>query len=527
MLVQKVMSVSAPGQALRGTELLDHIELPILVVNHDLTLSAFNPTAAKLFSLTPSEYGKRLDSIAALAGIGSLRELCEQVIAGGSPRQAEVRGDHGAWFSLSIGSFKTNRNTDGAIVTLTDVTAFRERPLRPARERDHSKAVLNIVADAGITERKREEHSQRHLAAIVESSDDAIVSKDLNGIVTSWNPAAERIFHYSAKEMIGKSITVIIPAELQDDERRILETIGRGERIDHFETERLTKDGERLNVSLTISPVRDESGRVIGAAKIARDITREKKTEQTLRTTEKLASVGRMAATVAHEINNPLEAITNLVYLAKVSTGKADVREFLDTIDEELGRISHITKQTLGFYRESAAPGAMTVGPMLDQLISFFKGRARHKRIEIRAQIRRDPVIYGVLGEIRQLIANLLSNSFDAVGSSGIIRIRVDAARLPGHHAPGMRITIADSGEGISPSIRSKLFDPFFTTKKDVGTGLGLWVSANIVKKHNGSIRVKSSTAPGRSGTTFSVLLPSGKAEESLKQSSLPSQAAD
>jgi PAS domain S-box-containing protein len=359
-----------------------------------------------------------------------------------------------------------------------------------------------------ITSRKEAEQVQRRLAAIVESSGDAIVSNDLNGIVSSWNPACEKMFGYSADEMVGRPVTVIIPPELQETESQILETIRGGGRIEHLETVRLTKNGERIDVSLTISPVRDETGRVIGVAKTARDITQEKKTEQALRTSERLASVGRLAATVAHEINNPLEAVTNLVYLAKGSALPKDVREYLDAIEEELDHISHITKQTLGFYRESTAPSAVRIGAMLMPLIAVFSSRARNKGAEIRPEIRQDPEIYAIPGEIRQLIANLLSNSIDAVDSGGLIRIRVDATPFSGHGCPGTRITIADSGRGIPMSIRSKLFEPFFTTKKDVGTGLGLWVCTNIVKRHHGSIRVRSSTIPGRSWTVFSVFLP-------------------
>src|SRR5262249_36775966 len=151
------------------------------------------------------------------------------------------------------------------------------------------------------------------LAAIVESSDDAIASKDLNGIVTSWNKSAERLFGYTAEEIIGKPITLVIPPELHSDEAMILGKIRRDERIDHFETIRVTKSGEKIEVSLTISPVKDANGNVIGAAKIVRDITENKKIERALRTTERLATAGRLAATVAHEINNPLEAVTNLV----------------------------------------------------------------------------------------------------------------------------------------------------------------------------------------------------------------------
>jgi signal transduction histidine kinase len=203
--------------------------------------------------------------------------------------------------------------------------------------------------------------------------------------------------------------------------------------------------------------------------------------------------------------------VINLIYLANGCAIPEDAREYLNTADEELNRISQITKQTLGFYRESTAPAAVRVGTMLDPILSMFGTRARNKGIEIRPEIRRDPEINARAGEIRQVIANLLSNSIDAVDSGGLIRIRVGSTRLNGRLSPGTRITIADSGPGIPYSVRSRLFEPFFTTKKDVGTGLGLWVCSNIVKRHHGSIRVKSSTTPGRSWTVFTVFLPSDR----------------
>ena len=375
----------------------------------------------------------------------------------------------------------------------------------------------DISAEVRIQEELRD-HQERlrsalvasqRLAAIVESSDDAIVSKDLNGIVTSWNPSAERMFGYTAREMIGQPITTIIPPELQDDEWRILETIARGERVEHFETVRRTKNGEQIEVSLTISPVRNEDGKIIGAAKIARDITQQKKAERALRTAERLASVGRLAATVAHEINNPLEAVTNLIYLAKESAIRNDVREYLAGAEEELDRISHLTKQTLGFYRETKGVNAMKLGAIVDLLIPVFGSRTRNKAIEIHPEIKQDPEIYAVPSEMRQLVANLLSNSIDAVDGGGRIRIRISAAmEKNGEGRSGVRLTVADSGPGIPLALRSKLFEPFFTTKREVGTGLGLWVCKSIVDKHRGSIRVKSNSARGRSWTAFSVFLP-------------------
>jgi PAS domain S-box-containing protein len=366
--------------------------------------------------------------------------------------------------------------------------------------------------------RKEQTIASQRLAAIVESADDAIISKDLNGIVTSWNHAAEKIFGYRAEEMVGRPITAIIPPELQADEPRILKTIARGERIIHFETVRVAKGGERIDVSLTISPMKDESGRIVGASKIARDITRLKKAERALRTSERLASVGRLASTIAHELNNPLEALTNLVYLAKYKAVEEEVREFLSAAEEELARISQLTKQTLGFYRETKEAAPLRIGPMLNQLIPLFAARTRNKDIDIHPEIRGDTEINGVAGEIQQLITNLLSNSIDAVSRRGKIRVRVSPAKeWAGKGRSGVRITVADSGSGIPPAVRSQLFKPFFTTKKEVGTGLGLWACKGIVARHRGSIRVKSSTEPGRSWTVFSVFLPSSGQQSDTK----------
>ncbi|HJT00463.1 MAG TPA: PAS domain S-box protein [Terriglobales bacterium] len=384
-----------------------------------------------------------------------------------------------------------------------------------------------VGACSDVTTRKREEISRFRLAAIVESSDDAIVSKDLNGIVTSWNAAAERVFGYTAADMIGQSILKIIPPELHYDEVRILETLRRGERIHHFETVRLTKSGERLDVSLTISPVRDENGRIIGAAKIARDITQRKKTEEALRMSEKLATTGRLAATVAHEINNPLESVVNLVYLAKSQKGLSEnVREYLHAAEEELDRVSQLTRQALGFYREKTAATTVRVGPIISQLRTVFSPKTTNKRIDLQMEVDQDPEIVAVPGELRQLFANLLSNSIEAVPVDGTIRVRVSLAREFNHAArTGARVTIADSGPGIDSLHRSRIFEPFFTTKKEVGTGLGLWVSKGIVDRHGGTIRLRSRTTPGCSGTVFSIFLPADAGDGHRRRESVLKEA--
>ncbi|HET9838002.1 MAG TPA: PAS domain S-box protein [Candidatus Angelobacter sp.] len=351
--------------------------------------------------------------------------------------------------------------------------------------------------------------SQR-LAAIVESSSDAIIGKDLNGIVTSWNKTAELLFGYKAEEIVGKPITTVIPPELHRDEDMILAKIRRGERIEHFETVRVTKSGERIDVSLTISPVTDANGNVVGAAKIARNITENKKIERALRITEKLAAAGRLAATVAHEINNPLEAVTNLVYLAKrdlPDTTRASAH--LKLAQRELERVAHIARQTLGFYRDTSSPVRFGLTRMMDDLLSLYEKRFEARNIKVLRQYSGPIEMKALAGEVRQALSNIITNAIDAMPEGGQLVVRIAHAHAYGSsRKPGVRITILDTGSGIAPQHRKSLFQPFFTTKEDVGTGLGLWITRNIVEKHLGSIKVRSRAGGHRNGTAFSIFLP-------------------
>ena len=346
------------------------------------------------------------------------------------------------------------------------------------------------------------------LAAIVESSDDAIVSKDLNGIVTSWNKAAERIFGWKATEIIGKSITTIIPPELHDDEPKILAKLRAGQRIDHFQTVRMRKDGERLDVSLTVSPIRDRDGKVIGAAKIARDITQQKRVEAAIQISERLASVGRLAATVAHEINNPLEAITNFIYLARHQQGLPEnVKQYLEHADKELGRVAHLARQTLGFYRDTSQAGLVYVPRLIDDVLAIYDRKFKYKALRIELQIESGLTICAMQGELKQILSNLVANAIDASKERGRIIIRARQSRDLHSGRSGIRISIADTGIGIDESNKARLFSPFFTTKKEVGTGLGLWLSKDLLEKKGGSIQYRSRSARP-SGTVMSIFLP-------------------
>jgi len=254
----------------------------------------------------------------------------------------------------------------------------------------------------------------------------------------------------------------------------------------------------------------DEAGRPERMLGVAMDITNNKLAEDALRKSEKLAAAGRLAATIAHEINNPLEAVTNLLYLLRLNDKWDDsARSYVAQAEHELARIAHVARQTLGFYRDTTSPHLMNLPKIVNEVLSLYLPRIQAKHINLSREFDETVQITGLAGEIRQVVSNLVANAIDALPMQGTLRIRVHHAKeLTNSGRPGGKIVIADTGSGISPAHRKKLFEPFYTTKQDVGTGLGLWVSREIIQKHGGNITLRSSVAPGHSGTVFSIFLP-------------------
>lgn len=256
--------------------------------------------------------------------------------------------------------------------------------------------------------------------------------------------------------------------------------------------------------------LRDDAGnplRMIGAAA---DITERRGAEEALRKAEKLAAAGRLAASMAHEINNPLEAVTNLIFLAR-TTGvtSAEGEGLLTMADEELRRVVHHTKRTLGFFRDSTLPRGFKVADVIDDVVSLYAGRMEARGVKVKKEYSNSGEMYGMVGEIRQAISNLVANALDAMSySGGTLHVRL---RRTAHsqNGPALQITVADTGAGIPAESRSRIFEPFYTTKLATGTGLGLWLTKGIVEKHGGTIRFYSANE-GKTGTVFLLTLPLG-----------------
>jgi PAS domain S-box-containing protein len=356
--------------------------------------------------------------------------------------------------------------------------------------------------------REREEWFRVTLTSI----GDAVIATDEKGRVTFLNPIAEELLGRSLSQAQGRPVEEIFPIfnestgkPVENPVKKVMElgiVVGLA---NHTVLER--SDGAMTPIEDSAAPIRDRSGRIVGVVLVFRDATHERKSQELVRKSEKLAAAARFAATVAHEINNPLEAVGNLIYIAK---GIAEMPtagvELLVSAEQELERVSHITRQTLGFFREPKAMQPVDLPSVVESVLRIYANRIKNKQITIEREFGECPAIQGLTGELTQVVSNLIANATDAVSTGGTIRVKLECLEDAGDKM--VQVTIADDGPGIAPQHRESIFEPFFTTKKDVGTGLGLWVTKEIVDRHGGRIEVDSGNGNGASGSVFSVLLP-------------------
>jgi PAS domain S-box-containing protein len=359
--------------------------------------------------------------------------------------------------------------------------------------------------------------TQRLLLAAVEFSDDAIITKTLDGIITSWNKAAEHMFGFSAPEAVGQPILIVVPENRHAEERDILVRLNNGDRIEHFETVRKSKTGRLIEVSLSVSPVRSSTGELIGAAKILRDISRQKENDRILRQAQKMEVVGQLTGGVAHDFNNILAVIMGTIEIIGDEVGdRPDLRAVVNMIDAAATRGAELTARLLAFARKQPlSPLAIDVNMLLQQTVGLLKHTVP-ENIELDVDLK--PHIAPAMVDPDQLVTALLNlavNSRDAMPDGGKLTIETSDASFDEDYIaqnseaqPGryLMIAVSDNGCGIPEQIKEKVFEPFFTTK-DVGkgTGLGLSMVYGFVKQSQGHIKIYSEV---NVGTTIKIYLP-------------------
>ena len=350
--------------------------------------------------------------------------------------------------------------------------------------------------------------SAEQLADVVRRALDAIITLSPAGHIQAWNSGAEQTFGYSSDDVIGRSFAeLLFPARLHDDITAAVRLLHTGTDVTR-EIIGLHKDGRELDLSMRLTPHLEPPGILVAFSAIFRDVTERRVAEQALVQSEKLASVGRLASSIAHEINNPLEAVTNLLYLLESSVSTPETGGYVRVAQEELARVSQIVTHTLRFHKQSTARTDTNLNEVLTSVLALYRGRLQHSEMEVTLQTTASH-LYCYEGEVRQVFANLFSNAFDAVKPErGRINIRCRDATRFSTGERGVRISIADTGPGIAPSVRKRLFEPFITTKGITGTGLGLWITRDLVEKNGGFIRLRTRSTSAQSGTVVSVWFP-------------------
>jgi signal transduction histidine kinase len=364
--------------------------------------------------------------------------------------------------------------------------------------------------DRVALQRKTEEAERQHaeLLSIYGTAPIGLALFDLEDYrYLRLNNRQAAFFGMTPEEIVGKTLTQMAPI---DGLRELFDGVAKGEPVINYPLEGrlITDPSEYRYWSVSYFPVYGADGKVQAITAASQEMTQQRKAEQALIQSEKLALLGRLSSSIAHEINNPLEAVTNLLFLARYSETLTEAQSYIDRAEVELRRASAITTQTLRFHKQASSPVEVDLNALINETLSVFHGRVLNAKVHVENRLSARQKLRCFDGEVRQVISNLIGNAIDAMPEGGRILVRSREATSWATGQRGITLTIADSGIGMSRQTLGKLFKPFFTTKGITGTGLGLWVSHGIVERHGGSLRVYSSQAAHHHGTTFTVFLP-------------------
>jgi PAS domain S-box-containing protein len=369
-----------------------------------------------------------------------------------------------------------------------------------------------------ITERKLAEEalrtSEERWETTLRSIGDAVIATDADGRVTFINEVAEKLTGWPLSEAQGKELHEIfnIVSEVTriKPESPVAKVIRMGQVLELANhTALISRSGREFPIEDSGAPIRDKDGQIRGVVIVFHDISAKRTAEKAVRDSERLATTGRLASSLAHEIHNPLDTIGNLLYLIGRNPDMPEtVRQHIAMASEELTRVTQMTQHMLVFQREAKKPVPIKIDEVLRNVTALYERKIESAAIHFEKQVEFEGEFIGLPGEMRQVFANLVGNAIEAIGKNGKIRMHAYASREWRLGRCGLRVTVADNGPGIPAEIRDNIFDPFFTTKGEGGTGLGLWITSGIVENNNGSLRLRTVTRAGRSGTCFSVFFP-------------------
>jgi PAS domain S-box-containing protein len=370
-----------------------------------------------------------------------------------------------------------------------------------------------------ILGRRAEElfQSEQQLRTTLDSIGDGVITCDADGHVQMMNPVARELTGWTQAEASGQPLEKVFHIVNEMSRETMENPVAKVKRLKRVvgvanHTMLIRKDGTEMNIADSGAPIHDKKGETIGIVLVFRDITMERKTQDTLIANEKLAVAGRLAATIAHEIHNPLDSVSNLLYLMRNGASKEESIQFMDMAERELARVTQISRAMLGLYRESKAPVAVDLKEMLQEILLLMERRLTDLGVTVSTDMPKPISVAAFPAELRQVFTNLITNAAEAAASGGKVKVSI-TPQTAGVDATGQKmqagamVMIADDGAGITDDVRPHLFQPFFTTKGEHGTGLGLWVSRGIINKHGGTISLESEISEAVHGTVVSVFL--------------------
>ena len=369
-----------------------------------------------------------------------------------------------------------------------------------------------------LQRRRAEElfQSEQHLRTTLASIGDGVIACDAEGRVQMMNPVAQQLTGWTESEARNLPLDQVFHIVNETTRLPVENPVVKVQRLQRIvtvgnHTTLLRKDGSELSVNDSGAPIRNATGQITGIVMVFRDITLELKTRAALLANEKLAVAGRLAATIAHEIHNPLDSVANILYLLQHEPKEDESSQFLQMAQRELARVTQISRAMLSLYRESKAPVRINLKEMLDDLLMLMQRRFQILGVTVSADLPPQIAVEGFPAELRQVFTNLITNAAEAAGQGGAVAVRITSQTADAASSPALEdgaiVEITDNGPGIPPQIREHIFQPFFTTKGERGTGLGLWVSQGIIHKHAGSIDLASRTDGPAHGATARVFL--------------------